>query len=428
MVNYWQTTATEITALAPKVPYIGEEGAFSVDPEKWATANSKSWPYLEVKKGKQIPQRQPMDVGQAIGATSEAMKHHDNMKAVLGLYDASLGNRSNETSGVAINSRKHEGDVSTFHFHDNQNRSIRHVGVILVDLIPKVYSDRQVLRIIGADGNERLVNVGTRPQGQNATPPQFSQQEQMQASSPNKWNDASHIYDLTIGDYDVAVDTGPSYTTRREETAAQMMDFLRAYPQAAPVVGDLLVKNLDWSNASEIADRLRAMLPSQVTGGLPPELQKQIQDGQNLIHQLQQENAALKMQNDSKAHTAKTSEIELQIKSYQAETERAKVLVPYMTPEMAAALGLQAAHQIEGQANPEAAPSEAQVNLTANMAENFGQAIAPHIVNALHGAIQTMPPIKMEAPPVVRMKRTPVRDPNGLIMHTIDEPINDTVN
>jgi len=35
------------------------------------------------------------------------------MKAIMGLYDASLGSRSNETSGRAILARQREGDVST---------------------------------------------------------------------------------------------------------------------------------------------------------------------------------------------------------------------------------------------------------------------------------------------------------------------------
>ncbi len=77
----------------------------------------------------------------------------------MGLHDASLGARSNETSGRAIMMRQREGDVSTFHFQDNLNRAIRHGGRILVDLIPKVYATPRVVRVLGADKSSRLVHV-----------------------------------------------------------------------------------------------------------------------------------------------------------------------------------------------------------------------------------------------------------------------------
>jgi Na+/phosphate symporter len=79
----------------------------------------------------------------------------------------------------------------------------------------------------------------------------------------------------------VAVDTGPSFTTQREETAQQMMELLRAYPAAAPVIGDLLAKNLNWPDADVISKRLKAMLPPNMQGdeddsNLPPEAVQQI--------------------------------------------------------------------------------------------------------------------------------------------------------
>ena len=40
-----------------------------------------------------------------------------------------------------------------------------------------------------------------------------------------------------------------------------MTEMIRAYPQIAPLIGDLLAKNLDWPHADEIGRRLAAMLP-----------------------------------------------------------------------------------------------------------------------------------------------------------------------
>ena len=78
------------------------------------------------------------------------------------------------------------------------------------------------------------------------------------------------INDLNQGTYDVRVKIGPSYATRRAEAADAMLQFIQVVPQAASVAGDLVARNMDWPGADEIADRLKRMLPPQITGEAPP--------------------------------------------------------------------------------------------------------------------------------------------------------------
>ncbi|MDW6020247.1 portal protein [Mesorhizobium sp. BAC0120] len=320
MFNYWRTASTELVALAPKVPFIGPKGAFDHDQERWQTANTRSHAYLEYE-GPVPPQRQPLDMGVAAGALQEALNASDDMKAIIGMYDASLGARSNEVSGRAILARQREGDVSTFHFIDNLARAIRHTGRILIDLIPKVYDKPRIVRVLGEDGSERTVPV-------NQQMPQMNAQTGQPMVDPNGAPILA-IHDLAAGKYDLTVETGPSFTTRREEAAEQMVEFIRAFPPAASVIGDLLAKNLDWPGAAEIAERLKSLLPpglqQQQQQGLPPQIAQQmeqgkqmIQQGQQLIQQLQAENAQLKQQQANKAQ-------EMAIKQFEAETDRMKV-------------------------------------------------------------------------------------------------------
>lgn len=242
MFNYWRTTSTELVALAPKAPFIGRKGTFDTDAAKWATANVQTHAYIEYD-GPEPPQRQPF-AGVPAGALQEALNASDDMKAIMGLHDASLGARSNETSGRAIMARQREGDTSTFHYIDNLSRAIRHAGRILIDLIPKVYSAPRVIRVLGPDGKADRVAVNGQVSGVGG---------QLQA--------VGRIYDLTTGRYDLTVRAGPSFTSRREEAASQMIDLIRAYPAAAPVIGDLLARNLDWPGADEIAERLGRLVP-----------------------------------------------------------------------------------------------------------------------------------------------------------------------
>jgi len=287
MLNFWRTSGTELVALAPRVPFIGEEGAFDTDIERWNTANTKSHPFLEYTKGKQPPQRQPLDGGAAAGALQEALNASDDIKSITGIYDASLGARSNETSGRAIMARQREGDVSTFHFIDNLSRAIRHTGRIIIDLIPHVYDAPRIVRVIGEDGSQKAQQI-------NAPAPVMGEDGKPEVDEFGQAVMALH--DLTAGKYDLTVSTGPNYTTQRQETADQMMQLIQAYPAAAPLVGDILVKSLDWQGADEIAERIRRMIPPQAMGeqGIPPQVQQLIEAGKAKIAELSAENEQLK--------------------------------------------------------------------------------------------------------------------------------------
>lgn len=301
MFNYWRTTSTELVALAPKAPFVGRKGAFETDSAKWATANVQSHAYIEYD-GPEPPQRQPF-AGVPAGALQEAMNASDDMKAIMGLYDASLGARSNETSGRAIMARQREGDVSTFHYIDNLSRAIRHAGRILLDLIPKVYATPRVVRVLGPDGSAQ--SVGVAPGGAGG--------EQLKK--------VARIYDLTAGKYDLTVRSGPSFTSRREEAATQMIELIRAYPPAAPVIGDLLARNLDWPGADEIAQRLGALLTPEARGSSP-----ELEAAKAQMGQMAQALAAAKAQIDAlrrdRAHEARKLEIE----AFEAETNRLKAM------------------------------------------------------------------------------------------------------
>lgn len=312
MVNYWRTVSTELVALAPKAPFIGRVGAFETDLAKWETANSATHAFIEFD-GPDMPERQPF-AGVPAGALQEALNASDDIKAVTGLYDASLGAKSNETSGKAIMARQREGDVSTFHFIDNLTRSIRHTGRIVIDLIPKVYSTPRILRILGEDGKTAMVPVNQ------PTPEGVEQSEGAEVA---------RVFDIRVGRYDVVVQAGPSFTSRREEAATQMIELVRAFPDAAPVIGDLLAKNLDWPGADEIAKRLEAMLPPNIRGegqgGLPPEIQQQVQQMAEAIDVLRNRLAEA----ESKQSLERRK---LAIEQYKAETERFQTVAPAMGP------------------------------------------------------------------------------------------------
>ncbi len=173
----------------------------------------------------------------------EAEIASDDMKATTGIYDSALGARSNETSGVAIGRRQIEADTANYHFIDNLKRSLEHAGRILIDLIPKVYDNERVIRLMGADDQEQFVPINKSVKGQ--------------------FGEDVVINDLSAARFDVRVNIGKSFSTQRMEARESMLDFIKMLPDAAPFVIDLLAKNMDWPGADEIAKRLRMMVPPQ---------------------------------------------------------------------------------------------------------------------------------------------------------------------
>ncbi len=298
--NYWTSAETEMIALAPKAPYIVEAGQIEGYEDMWKNLNNKNFAFLPYKAksvGDTVappPQRAQWEPPVQAIAMARAQAT-DDLKATTGIYEASLGAQGNETSGRAILARQHEGSVSNFHLSDNLARSLRQVGRIILDLIPYVYDAPRVARIIGREQQQRIVNVQS---SLNPTVPPVPEQQ------PD--DDIQHIYDVGVGKYDVSVSVGPSFNTRRQEAVASMLQLTQSFPQIVQVAGDLLVKNMDWPGAQEIAKRLKTLLPPQVQAEedaqsgeqpqIPPQIQAQMQQvmQQNeqltqIVHQLNDE-------------------------------------------------------------------------------------------------------------------------------------------
>lgn len=339
MFNYWRTASTELVALAPKNPFIGPVGAFDTDSDKWASANNDTHAYIEydIVEGGTPPQRQAF-VGPPAGALQEAMNASDDMKSVMGLYDASLGARSNETSGIAINARKQEGDVSTFHFIDNQSRAIRHTGRILIDLIPHVYNEKRIVRVMGVDKKPENVQINQPITGRDGQPILDE-------------NGLEQIYNLTVGKYDLTVETGPSFSTQREEASAGMTALMQAVPQTAVVIAPHLAKVQDWPDAEKIAEQLAALAPG-ANGQNPAiqQLQQQIQQldaqAKQAIAEMQKKLADAEMKVKDKENSDLIEVGKLKVESYKAETDRLKIMAPVLGMPQAQAIGAQTAQDI----------------------------------------------------------------------------------
>jgi uncharacterized protein (DUF3084 family) len=129
-----------------------------------------------------------------------------------------------------------------------------------------------------------------------------------------------------VGKYDVAVTTGPSYATKRQEAMDAMGQILQANPQLWSVAGDLFVKNMDWPGAQEISKRLQKMIdPKLLADEEDPALQAANMQMQTMAQEMEMMHSMLQqVQQSMDAREVQVKEFEAQIKAYQAETDRIK--------------------------------------------------------------------------------------------------------
>jgi hypothetical protein len=263
--NFWRSATTELVALAPRAPWVGPLGFVPRGHEaKWASANTRSHAFLEYDPSSGGAPRREAFAGVPAGALQEAMNAADDIKAITGIYDSSLGARSNETSGRAIMAREAQGDVANFHFKDNLARAIGYAGRVLVEIIPSIYSPRETIRILGEDSKEKVVRL-TMEDGGSVLPGIEGE---------------PRLYNLAVGRYDVTVTSGPTTATQREETRETLIEIMRAVPDSAALLGDVLLEHMDFVGADKVSKRLQAMLPPQVMaaeGIVPPPMPMQPQ-------------------------------------------------------------------------------------------------------------------------------------------------------
>lgn len=268
MINYYNSLMVESLSKAPQAPFMGMVGQFETDPESWKNPHRSmvlQYDHLEINGGlAPAPQRltpPPMPVG----AYEAKMAAIEEMKAAMGLNDSNMGQPDNASSGLAIGRRQKQGETAVAHFADNLNRSICHVGKIWMSMKDEIYDTPRIVRIISPEGDIMHAQIG---QGLE--------------------------FDINAGKYDVSITSGPSFSSRREETYQMMLQIIQTNPNLMGVIGDLVFKYSDTPGADIISNRLKKTIPPQLLEGedgqdqIPAQAQAQMQQMQQKIQEDQQ--------------------------------------------------------------------------------------------------------------------------------------------
>jgi hypothetical protein len=286
MFNYWRTAQTERYALTPKAPWVVAEGQIEGHPE-WHDANRKSYSVLAYKPiagpdgitALPPPQRQQPAQVEA-GMTEAAQGAQQDLMAVGGMPMENPEIQARVVSGNKhLQRRQGMQDLTHFQYYDKQTLAIMWTGIILLEQIPYVYDTKRMQRIIGEDGIPQVVEINAP-----------AEEGQEPGTAPAIYRVKNN---LQMGRYDVVMDTGPGYATKREEGTEAVLELLGT-PLGEPIVktgADIVVRNMDFAGADELADRLVVTNPEgmeKVVKGLPKQAQTIVQSLQTQIQQQQQ--------------------------------------------------------------------------------------------------------------------------------------------
>jgi hypothetical protein len=297
MYNFWVTSLTESVALAPKAKWLLAEGQDEGHELDWAAANIKSMATLRYKQtdidGNPAPppirlQPEPPPAG----VMAAAQEINSDMATIIGIYDPSQQLPGN-MSGKALNGQQMQVDLTNFDLYDNLTKSIAYTGKVILDLIPKIYDTERIMRIIGDDGKPDLISINER-------------------TAVGKVKN-----DVTVGQYDVVMETGPGYNSKRQEAVEAMMPLLQGNEQLFNAAADLVFRNMDFPGADTIADRLAALNPmAQIDehSDIPPEIQIKLKAAQGQVQQMQQQMQAMQLAMKQRA--------DIEGVKQQAETQR----------------------------------------------------------------------------------------------------------
>lgn len=341
--NYERSAWVEWVALQPKSPVFAPADAVAGHEGEWDRMNRTNLAYLPYNHldddGNPLPaptRLQPPSAPAVFGQGAQLA--NDDIQSSIGMFNSSLGAKSNEQSGRAITARQREGDTANFHYIDNLSRSIEHTWRIVLDMIPRLYDEPREARILGEDGSVKPVIIDPSGEAYSERP------------------DGQTTINLGTGIYDVRVKAGPAYTTLRQEASENLTAMMQGNPEIAAVVAPIWARMQDWPEADKLSKALLAMAPPQVQSALNEEgredpeklkqeismLKQQMEQANQIMQQASERIQELESGERESEMKYLTEAAKLENDLFAKNTERIKALQTGMTPDQVQALVMQA--------------------------------------------------------------------------------------
>jgi Tat protein secretion system quality control protein TatD with DNase activity len=395
-LNHMLSKESQVLAQAPIAPILAAEGTLVNERKQYqipGLENALEYRQKDLDGDPAPPPIRLQPPGASNGFLEAIASAKEAIKASMGIYNAGLGKREGQASGIALEQLDRSGDVATFHYPDNVRRSYGHMGEIAIEMFPVIYDTPRIVQTLNDEADVVMVGI-------NGAPAQDGQKQP---------------YDLTKGKYRVRITTGASYTTKRQEEAQFLSQIAQKDPNFMSIGGDILFKSMDTPGAQALAARYKkiinpALLEEKDQPQIPPQVQQEMQQMQQIIQQGAQEiqNLQAQLENKNDENALKNKELnikakELDVKDKELDVKMAGVQVDGYRAETEAAMPQEQAMQ------PQAAPMEPEGDeiLPEEMAvENADKVIRVQQANATLEVLRALQQ-QMATPKPIQVMRGP---------------------
>lgn len=146
-----------------------------------------------------------------------------------------------DASGKAINAILKRVDLNVQPIIENIATGLKWAGEVYRAIAADIHTQHGKARVLAEDGTESMVTL-------------------MELSMDTETGEPTTINDLSKGRFEVVIDTGPAYETKREETVETLKDILSSldpnHPYYSAVLG-LLIENLDGPGIDDLRDYVK---------------------------------------------------------------------------------------------------------------------------------------------------------------------------
>lgn len=262
LINLYGSNIAELVGGTPKTRFFAPIGSVAKNHEDAYASNSATsilyYKQFDPETGKELHKPEIVAHEPAIQAASLGFQQAvEGLKASMGIFDASLGQRSNEVTGIAQERRQKQSEVTNYHFPSNEERTRKRVGQILIKMISVLDRPGSTVPIRHENGKTELVPIGNAYE------------------DPKTKKQVTHV--LTDADYGVEVESGPSYANAVEQKEEAQGIMIQAAPEMLfTELGVNWIRNSGRPGADEDAEALTRYINFKTPGLIPDKDQPQI--------------------------------------------------------------------------------------------------------------------------------------------------------
>lgn len=282
LYSFMRTNEAEEAKMSPKASFLAVEGQLEGHEKEWKESYDDPKVFLYYKEktdhtGEALlgPPKRSQFIPNFQAYSFAAEDSRRDIQAAIGSTPLpTAAQRQNEKSGVALERIEAQMSKGNYGFIDGYEVALQQTGRIIVPLLKTYYNQPRDLGIQKTDGSYGSLRVNDR----NNINPKTKEVE---------------YFDMSKGEYDVTISTGPSFDSQREE-ATQFIELLVANIKNLPIPPQVMMKvlglaiRLKSTTLGPIGDKMADLLDPKEgqQGELPPQVMAMIQ-------KLQQESQAL---------------------------------------------------------------------------------------------------------------------------------------